>query len=323
MDLPTILRAVTKCEILAPLFFWSSKAQNAGEAVGSARLCNAAGQKKGKSKITSGGSTKYTSRYQACISTPPLWKGGTVYSLEQIELPATPLPLADTSSFQNSRLGKLVESFIFHQLKQQDSITWICDNLQIQQEKITVGEIDALYYENETPVHLEVAYKFYLLDTLEDHQEPLAKWIGPNRKDNLALKLAKLRSKQLPLLHHHSTRPYLENLQLDPAVMEQKLCFKAQLFLPYQDQELDISPLNRKCIAGFYLPFQELQRFSTLEFFIPTKLDWLLLPHPEVAWIKYAAASTIIKASIDDQRSPLVWMKHANGEIDKCFVVFW
>lgn len=263
------------------------------------------------------------SHYRACISTPPLWEGKTVASLEQIELPATPLPLTGAGNFQIPRLGKLVESFIFHQLKKQASIHWICDNLQIQEEKITVGEIDALYYENETPIHLEVAYKFYLLDTLEDQQEPLARWIGPNRKDNLALKLAKLRSKQLPLLHHKSTRPYLKNLRLDPEVIEQKLCFKAQLFLPYDQRKIDIRPLNRDCVAGFYLSLQRLSHFSSALFHLPTKLDWLITAHERVDWLDYPSALEKISASIQAQRSPMLWIKDSAGRIDKCFVVFW
>lgn len=263
------------------------------------------------------------SRYHGCIATPPLWKNDAVLLFKQIELAKEPAPVNDDTVFKNHRLGKLVEEFIFHQLKSQTAVSWIGDNLQIQKEKLTVGEIDALYYHKGSPVHLEVAYKFYLFDTVGNYDTPLARWIGPNRKDSLFYKLGKLRSKQFPLLYNVLTKPYLESYNLNLKNIEQKICFKAQLFLPHQSMHIDVSPLNSDCVAGFYIPFRELQLLSKLEFFIPTKLDWLVTPHHNVDWINYSSALKIIEADISNKRSPLVWTKRNDGELRKCFVVFW
>ncbi|MGH1433792.1 MAG: DUF1853 family protein [Lewinella sp.] len=267
--------------------------------------------------------TKTQLRYQGYLSTPSLWTNGPVSPFKQIELASNTDAIDDTTVFKNQRLGKLVEEFVFYQLKNQKEVSWICDNLQIQKGKQTVGEIDALYYYEGIPIHLEVAYKFYLLDTLENHDEPLAYWIGPNRKDSLFYKLGKLHNKQFPLLHNELTKIHLKNHNLDPKSIKQQLCFKAQLFLPYQDSKRDVSPLNSGCMAGFYISYTKLELFRSLEFFIPTKLDWLVVPNHNVEWITYASALAIIEKDLKNKRSPLVWIKYKDDRLQKCFIVFW
>ena len=53
-------------------------------------------------------------------------------------------------------------------------------------------------------IHLEVSYKFYLYDENLGKLES-EKWIGPNKRDSLVQKTAKLKSKQLPILFHKET----------------------------------------------------------------------------------------------------------------------
>jgi hypothetical protein len=261
-------------------------------------------------------------RYQGCISTPPLWVSDAVSPFQQIDLAKIPAPVNKAIAFKSHRLGKLVEEFVFHQLKSQNSVSWISDSLQIQEGKRTIGEIDALYYNDGLPVHLEIAYKFYLYDTVEDYDDQLARWIGPNRKDSLFYKLSKLHSRQFPLLHTPLTKAYLENYELEAKDIRQRLCFKAQLFLPYQNQNVDIAPLNPDCVAGFYISYRELHLFSAFGFFIPAKLDWLLTPQLAVNWIGFDAALKAIRPMVDAGRSPLVWVRNG-ANIFKAFVVFW
>jgi len=262
-------------------------------------------------------------RYQGYTSTPPLWEGDTLSPFKQIELTSNSENIDDAQVFKSQRLGKLVEAFVFHELKQQDAVSWICDNLQIQKGQRTVGEIDALYDDGESPVHLEVAYKFYLYDTIANYKEPLGYWIGPNRKDSLFYKLDKLHNKQFPLLHHELTKPYLESYHLAIKDIKQQLCFKAQLFLPYHHRNMDIHPLNSDCIAGFYISFHQIALFEKFEFFIPEKLDWLVIPHHDVDWISYPSALAIIETAINNQRSPLVWIKDSDDKLSKCFIAYW
>ena len=261
-------------------------------------------------------------RYQGYVATPPLWKGNSVSQFPQIDWDINSEINNDSVVFKNRRLGKLVEEFVISQLKKQDSVTWICDNLQIQNGKLTVGEIDALYFENEKPIHLEIVYKFYLYDTLKTYADPLAYWIGPNRKDSLLYKLDKLHKKQFPLLQNELTKTYIENFELELSAIKQKLCFKAQLFLPYKNETIDVSPLNQNCVSGFYISYNEIEVLKHYQFYIPEKLDWLVIPQQNVDWMSYTSILEIIKHEIKNEYSPLVWIRQ-NNKIHKCFITFW
>jgi len=262
-------------------------------------------------------------RYQGYAATPPLWTNTIVSQFKQIELVLKPQNLDDSIAFKNHRLGKLVEEFVFNQLQQQDAVSWVCDNLQIQNGKQTVGEIDALYYYENKPIHLEIVYKFYLYDTLESYIKPLSYWIGPNRKDSLLYKLDKLHTKQFPLLYNELTKPYLETYNVNIKIITQKLCFKAQLFLPYNNRTIDISPLNCDCIAGYYISFSKIELFINFEFYIPKKLDWLVEPHSNVDWMHYSASLIILESEFKNQRSPMVWLKNSESQISKSFIIWW
>ncbi len=63
---------------------------------------------------------------------------------------------------------------------------------QIFENDITVGEVDFLISKGDRTVHLEVALKYYL----QCNDGKKEKWIGPNSKDQLSNKVAKLK-KQL------------------------------------------------------------------------------------------------------------------------------
>jgi len=261
--------------------------------------------------------------YQGYRATPPLWRDGVLTEHRQIDLPSGPDKLLPTEKDLPRRLGKRTEAFVFHQLRNTPGIEWIADGLQIQENRRTVGELDALYYDQGTPVHLEVAYKFYLYDTLCEAADPLARWIGPNRKDNLSLKLRKLRERQFPLLHHSASQPYLTAYGLAADQCAQRVCCKGQLYLPYDDREVGIGPLNRACVAGFHLPFRELERLAGFRFYVPRKLDWLIVPHDGVRWLDHADAKLRINDDIREGRSPLVWWRSGEESVGRCFLTAW
>ncbi|MDN3493589.1 DUF1853 family protein [Winogradskyella bathintestinalis] len=261
-------------------------------------------------------------RFKGYNNTPVLFNNDSVFEFEQVLLHPSTSPLNNTQ-FQNTRLGKLVEEFVFFQLKHDNAVQWILENLQIQKGQRTIGELDAVYASNGTLYHLEIVYKFYLYDTLHEYSDPLAYWIGPNRKDTLLYKLDKLRAKQFPLLYRKETSEHLSQLNVDIKNAKQRVCFKAQLFLPYSNDNFNIEPLNQECISGFYLSFNEISTLVDLEFHIPTKLDWLINPHNNVTWLPYTEAIVIIEEHIKSQRSPLLWLKYNNTKLKKCFITWW
>ncbi|WP_458626524.1 DUF1853 family protein [Winogradskyella sp. PC D3.3] len=262
-------------------------------------------------------------RYKGYIKTPSLFKTSYLENIDNIELSSEFETLTTNIEFKNKRLGKLVEEFVFYQLQQKPSVKWIVENLQIQQGKQTIGELDALYYQNKQPIHLEVVYKFYLYDTLKTYTDPLAYWIGPNRKDTLCYKLEKLKNKQFPLLLKEEATPLLTAYNINPIAVSQKLCFKAQLFLPHTSSTIGTEPLNANCISGCYIPFEDMSIFRHLKFYKPQKLDWLITPHNAVKWVDYNTIKIQIKEDVDSERSPLVWIKYNETKLVKYFITFW
>ncbi|EDP70819.1 hypothetical protein FBALC1_08668 [Flavobacteriales bacterium ALC-1] len=267
--------------------------------------------------------TKMKQRFFGYLNTPFISSSESIYGLNPFHLQNQKSYSFYQNSFTAKRLGKLAEQFVCYQLQQDEGIQLLGSNIQINKGKQTIGEMDALLLKENQPIHLEIIYKFYLYDTLNDYSDPLAYWVGPNRKDALLYKLHKLKSKQFPLLHNKLTHRYLEKHNLNLEEIVQQICFKAQLFLPYNFSEIDIKPLNKDCIAGFYISFNKFSILKEYRFYVPNKLDWLTLPHNAVEWLSLEEVKTNIEKQINKNRSPLVWLKVNATEFKKCFITFW
>lgn len=260
--------------------------------------------------------------FEGFQSTPHLWEGSTVYHFKQYcpELTLNQFPIETEP--KKLRLGKWVENFVAYQLKHQSGIKILEENLQIKDHKITIGELDLLFLKHDKPIHLEIVYKFYLYDSKQNDVNSLNNWVGPNRSDALVFKLKKLKEKQLPLLYHPKTKDVLKHYPFHIDTINQYVCFKAQLFLPYKNQNINVAPLNSDCIVGWYLNLENIDELVDFQFYIPKKLEWLSLPKKFVDWLEFEDAKNEIKAYIKDQRSPLCWIKR-NNELQKCFITWW
>ena len=79
-----------------------------------------------------------------------------------------------------------------------DCIAW---DLQVRAGKRTIGALDLVLRDTDGRIeHWELAYKLYLQ---ADEGHGWASWVGPNERDRLSLKVAKMVDHQLPL----SSRP--------------------------------------------------------------------------------------------------------------------
>lgn len=259
--------------------------------------------------------------YEGFVQTPCLWMSNDIHTLSQFEIQQK-ITSFNQDIDSSLRLGKYVERFVAHQLAENTSVKVIAENLQIQEDKRTLGEIDFLIEQNGQTVHIETIYKFYLYDPQFATNE-LECWIGPNKKDSLIEKLTKLRKKQLPLLHTEACKTYLANHNLSASSMQQSVYFKAQLFVPYSSPEVTFSLLNKACIVGFYIYRTELPKFKDCKFYIPTKKDWLIIPHTNVNWLSYEQFCTESNSYLERKFSPMFWMKSENGELYKFFLVWW
>ncbi|PQJ81971.1 DUF1853 family protein [Polaribacter glomeratus] len=260
-------------------------------------------------------------RYEGFLQTNCLWKSNSVYGLHAFEIEATSSKI-DIIIDEKLRLGKYVERFVSYQLQQEYNISIICENIQIQREKITLGELDCIVLKDKKTIHLEIIYKFYLYDPLVGVTE-IEHFIGPNRKDSLVDKLTKLKEKQLPLLYASECLNYLKTIDLDVDKIEQQVYFKAQLFVPLSEENIVLNELNQECVVGFYINKKELEQFKECKFFIPNKKDWLIIAHQNVAWIDFYRFKEKSSKYLEREFSPLCWMKKSNGEIKKLFLVWW
>lgn len=261
-------------------------------------------------------------QYEGFLQTPFLWNGKSVFGLQQFKTSSTKTVSYTIDIPQKLRLGKLVERFVSFNLQQQSSINIISENIQIQQEKITLGELDCILTQNNNSIHLEIIYKFYLYDSSVGTKE-IEHFIGPNRKDSLVEKLTKLKEKQLPLLYSKQCKEYLKSINIDISKIEQQVYFKAQLFVPLKDKSLVLSTLNSDCIAGFYINQNEISQFSNCKFHIPNKHNWLVKPHTNIKWLNFNIFTKLASDFLENNKSPLCWMKLTNGEIIKIFITWW
>ena len=258
-------------------------------------------------------------RYDGFLQTDCLWNSNAVYNLHQFELEQKSVSF-NLQINEKLRLGKYIERFVSYQLKQEKSIQIISENIQIQQEKITLGELDCIILKDKKPIHLEIIYKFYLFDPTVGNTE-IEHFIGPNRKDSLVDKLNKLKEKQLPILYSKACESYLKSINLKSKDIEQQVYFKAQLFTPYKSN-INLKNINNDCIVGFYINIKQLEVHESCKFYIPIKKDWLVIPHQNVDWLNFHQFKENVEEYLNRSFSPLCWMKNENGEIEKFFLIW-
>ncbi|KGL63302.1 DUF1853 family protein [Polaribacter sp. Hel1_85] len=259
--------------------------------------------------------------YEGFLQTNCLWKDNVVYEILQFDI-ETKSTKIDIDINEKLRLGKYIERLVSFQLEQEKDISILSENIQIQKEKITLGELDCIIKREEKPIHLEVIYKFYLYDSSVGNTE-IEHFIGPNRKDSLVEKLTKLKEKQLPLLYSNECKSFLKTINLTSNKIEQQVYFKGQLFVPFSSKSLQLETLNQDCIVGFYINQKELLEFKNCKFYIPNKKGWIVIPHKNVNWLNYENFQILAQDYIQRKSAPLCWMKKQNGTLIKIFLVWW
>ena len=222
----------------------------------------------------------------------------------------------------NIRLGHLAEKIVAELIKFSTNYKLLYENIQVIENKKTIGEIDFIIEELDTKqvIHMELAYKFYLFDpNISD--EPLNNWIGPNRNDSLKDKLEKLKTKQFPLLNHNCTKQIFNTIKTEEAT--QALCLLVSLFIPYDFQE-GLSPAYEKAIKGYYFNFETFTSLENSEktYYIPSKKEWGMDPSENENWKVFTDIETYIKICMNEKQAPLCWQKH-KGSYSEFFIIWW
>ncbi|MBW6393391.1 DUF1853 family protein [Billgrantia antri] len=164
----------------------------------------------------------------------------------------------------------------------------LASNLRIHQGKRTLGELDLLYRRRNdpTPVHLEVAIKFYL--GLPEGPGPVrdqARWIGPGGADSLATKRSHLDRHQLRLTDRAETRltirQHTQPRDIGPtqdATIRRQLAIPGVLFYPwplFMPAPYEAAPDH---LRGHWLHWRDWRRLRD-SLHRDTRAAWLTKPH--------------------------------------------
>ena len=221
-------------------------------------------------------------------------------------------------------LGKRMERFFQFYVTHFTDEQIMAHNEQIIFEKKTLGELDFLLKNKKTGkvCHVELVYKFYLYDP--EIKAKAERWTGPNHRDNLSRKLERLRKNQFPLLYRAETRPLLERLGISTGEVEQRICFKANLFLPWQHPSLK-EDMAMGAAQGFWMRTSEFLHsgFGEAEFYSPKKPDWPIDPQNNTRWFSFETIRNQIDPLLERKQSPLIWMKTREGKYQRFFLVWW
>ena len=259
------------------------------------------------------------------LNTPPIWEKKQ-FGIQQFEFPNLemhsfhPKPIPG-----NIRLGHQIE-YVFKQLLEYSAFyEVVLYNLQISQEERTIGEIDFILKDKKRDklIHVELTYKFYIINPAIS--EPIHRIIGPNQRDKFFTKMEKIKNKQFPLLHSEEGSKALLDNNIDHLKIEHQVCFKAQLFQPYGSSSINIATLNKACLAGYWLRFDELNtpEFSKAQYYMPTKSEWVIDPNELVAWKSHVEIMADVNQRLAKENAPMIWRRNSKTEFEKIFVVWW
>lgn len=270
---------------------------------------------------------QFLKQFSGFLKTQPLWLNTETFKFPQLLLKEKELPetfqLPDIAS--NLVLGKRVERFFGIYLQYFSEEEVLAENVQIFSNKITLGELDfILKNKNSGKVsHIEVVYKFYIYDPSFENE--MERWIGPNRRDSLIKKVARLESRQFPLLFKKETQALLQELDINPKNVDQKVLFKANVFVPYEMLHDHFPGINNNCVQGFWIKASEFTAatFGKYQFFSPTKPDWPILPENNNTWFSFSEINKKVDNFLKRERSPLIWMKKNDREYMRFFLVWW
>ncbi len=259
------------------------------------------------------------------LNTPPLWEKKQ-FDIQQFEFPSLELhPFHPKPIPGNLRLGHQME-YVFKQLVEySEAYEVVLYNLPIRQGERTLGEIDFILKDKtqDKLIHVELTYKFYLIDP--EISESIHQLIGPNKRDKFFDKMEKIKNKQFPLVHSEEGSKALYDNNINHLKIEHQCCFKAQLFQPFGGSLVDIGTLNKACLAGYWLRFDDFNKpeFEKAQFYMPTKSEWVIEPNDQVAWKSHGEIMTDINLRLLKENAPLIWLKKSEAEFEKLFVVWW
>ena len=253
---------------------------------------------------------------------------GEMIGLENFKLPKISFSEKEMEHFEmpkRLRLGNRLERFFAYIIQQSESYELVVENIQVFEDKQTLGELDFILYDKVLAqhIHIELGGKLYLYDTKKE--EELARWNGPNRRDSLLQKTAKLQQKQFPLLYNATSKMIFDLLQIDIESIQQQVCLKARLFVPKQLFQNEFKYVSVSNIKGYYINLVDftLVDYGAYKFFLPEKQDWIVAPNHGEVWLSYAEILPLVSSFLQKKMSPLLWLKKSDTEFETFFITWW
>lgn len=193
---------------------------------------------------------------------------------------------------KNKRLGFYAEALLSYFFQTFSEVELLLQNYQLIEDKRTIGEVDFIIKWKGRVIHLESAVKYYLFHDSTD-KDQLQNWIGPSCNDNLARKIKKVSTHQLPLVN---SRLIFD--QVEAKEIESYLFLKGKLFV---NSAVNCEWVNRESV-GKYLYNRELDSKSLNKLNLIDKPFWL-----SVLNSKEPLKKTVIKKKIRfEKRAQLV-----------------
>ena len=223
------------------------------------------------------------------------------------------------------RLGHKMEHVFKQLIEFRSDYEILLHNMPIREGKRTIGEIDFILREvhSQNIIHVELTYKFYIINP--EISEPIHRLMGPNKRDMFFTKMEKIKNEQFQLLHAPQGIKSLKEVEIDHNKIKHQACFKAQLFAPYGATASNIRPLNRNCVCGHWIHFDDFNatEFTKFQFYIPTKSEWVIEPHTAVTWASHFETLMEVNLRMLKKNAPMIWLKKPDTELEKLFVVWW
>lgn len=196
------------------------------------------------------------------------------------EVDANPTSLKEyLTSEHHLPLGKRFERYLSFWLKESPHFEPLAENVQLQSDKETVGEIDFIFRERASGrvLHMEVACKFYLA---AENTPNWNLWIGPRGRDTLQLKMDKL-GMQLAITQTPEGQAFLQRERIPTP--ESVLFMKGMLFHHFTALRKHKPPLYaaQNYLSGWWCRLEESDRLFSEEstWAVLPKSDWLSIYH--------------------------------------------
>ena len=255
-----------------------------------------------------------------CINSPPLAIQDTDTWPENRWFEQLSVPDFEVIDPGPNKLGFRFEQFIKQWIDHHPDLALVAANVQIFDDKRTIGELDLLVTNGGELEHWEVAIKFYLgtgdgLDTTS--------WHGPNPEDTLAKKVDRLSTHQLLLTEHPATRQLLADNNWQPRKVR---CFlKGRLFYPL-DGSIVESPAgaNPNHLKGWWQTADDFcNQARDTHYLLLEKSDWMSTIITDVTDLLSHTELIEQLQSFESRGSCHIAVIDASGyEVSRGFIVF-